>query len=60
MTEETEEERLRRETRAMFEELKAKDLVEGTYEEWLADATRKAIARIDPPRIVMPDSAVQQ
>jgi len=56
MSEEPEADRLRRETRELYDELKAKDLIEGSYEEWLADATKKAIALIDPKRIVVTDA----
>ena len=54
MTEETETERLSRECRAMFDELSAKGAIDGTYEEWLEDAMKKAAARLDPSRIILP------
>jgi|CXWL01.1.fsa_nt_gi predicted YcjX-like family ATPase len=54
MTEETETERLSRECRAMFDELSAKGAIDGTYEEWLKDATEKALKKLDPSRIILP------
>ena len=54
MSEETEIERLSRECREMYEELYAKGVIDGTYEEWLKDATEKAMKKLDPPRIILP------
>ena len=51
---ETEEEMLRRKTRALFEELSEKGYVDGTYEEWLKDATEKATKKLAGDRIVTP------
>lgn len=51
---ETEEERLRRECREMYNDLHRAGAIEGTYEEWLADATKKAAAKLDPNRIILP------
>ena len=51
---ETEEEMLRRTTRALFDDLSAKGYVDGTYEEWLKDATEKAAKKIAGDRILTP------
>lgn len=49
---ETEQERLSRECREMYDELFKAGKIEGTYEEWLKHATKKALAEAEPKRIV--------
>lgn len=51
---ETEEEKLRRECVEMYNQLHASGAIDGTYEEWLADATKKAALKLDPNRIILP------
>lgn len=51
---ETEEDRLRRECREMYADLHRSGAIEGTFEEWLADATKKAALKLDPNRIIVP------
>ena len=51
---ETEEEMLRRTTKALFVELSEKGLIDGTYEEWLKDATEKATKKLAGDRIITP------
>lgn len=47
---ETEEDRLRRECRTMYDELLAAGKIDGSYADWIEHATKKALA--DPKRIV--------
>lgn len=54
MNDESEVDRLRRETREMYNDLFAAGAIEGTYEEWLAHATKRALAEAEPKRIITP------
>ena len=51
---ETEAERLSRECRELYDELYEADMIDGTYEEWFADAAKKGAKRLDPSPIITP------
>lgn len=54
---ETEQERLSRECRAMFDDLTERGYIDGTYEEWLSHAAENAAKRLDPPVVIAPEGA---
>lgn len=47
--EESEEDRLRRETRELYDDLAASGAITGTYAEWLASAAEEAARKLDAP-----------
>lgn len=51
MTEESEQDKLSRECRALYDELVRRGLIEGAYAEWLEAAARQATAEPEKPRI---------
>jgi len=58
---ETEQERLSRECREMYDELTSKGLIEGTYAAWLEASAKKGAERLAPadaPRIILPSMDV--
>lgn len=47
---ELERERLSRECRAMYDELVARGLIEGTYAQWLEASAKEAAAKLERPQ----------